>query len=140
MNILYDFEIFSRQRYGGISRYFYELIRGICGLKDININLYLGFNNSGYEFERLTGSISVSGKKVPYADNFHFLFHALNAANFNAYVRKIGSRLFHKTYYSQVGMNLTCKKIMTVHDMTHELYPQFFVNTNRTSSQKKNCI
>jgi hypothetical protein len=38
MKILYDHQIFSGQKFGGISRYFYELIKNRDGLFDYEVS------------------------------------------------------------------------------------------------------
>ena len=46
MKVLYDHQIFSMQRYGGISRYYYELIKNIY--KSVDSYLALKFSNNEY--------------------------------------------------------------------------------------------
>ncbi|TYB30255.1 MAG: hypothetical protein FXF47_10140 [Candidatus Mcinerneyibacterium aminivorans] len=44
VKVLYDYQIFTKQKYGGISRYFYEIIRN--GRKDIvkQISILIYYN------------------------------------------------------------------------------------------------
>ena len=46
MDILYDHQIFCNQRYGGISRYFYEIVTRIS--KEEDVTLFCGYNNNKY--------------------------------------------------------------------------------------------
>ncbi|DAB27284.1 MAG TPA: glycosyl transferase family 1, partial [Sulfurimonas sp. UBA10385] len=48
MKILYDYQIFSTQRYGGISRYFYELIKEFDSAQDIEIDTSLLISDNYY--------------------------------------------------------------------------------------------
>lgn len=48
MKILYDHQIFSSQEYGGISRYFYELLRRFAEDDRIEIDLALRYSNNRY--------------------------------------------------------------------------------------------
>ena len=46
MNLIYDYQIFTGQEYGGISRYFYELINQSKGVIDVKVTGY--FSNNYY--------------------------------------------------------------------------------------------
>ena len=48
MKISYDYQIFSLQKYGGISRYFHELIKQYEYTEDINVNVPLLVSNNNY--------------------------------------------------------------------------------------------
>jgi len=140
MKILYDYEVFARQRYGGISKYFYELISGLMDFENVNASLFLGMNNSGYDFKALRNKLLIKGNKVAYSDKLHFLLNLLNKKSFEKFANDNSFDLFHKTYYSDAGLKLKVKKVSTIHDMTHELYPKFFANSDNTSKLKKKCV
>jgi glycosyltransferase involved in cell wall biosynthesis len=140
MNILFDYEIFTRQRFGGISRYFHELISRMSRYDEVNIDLFMGINNSAYDFSSTSNGIKVVDHKFKGADKLHFLVNLVNGISFKKYINRNKCDLFHKTYYSNVGLNLSTIKITTVHDMTHEIYPLFFAKGDNTSELKKKCI
>ncbi|MFA5216261.1 hypothetical protein [Sulfuricurvum sp.] len=48
MKILYDHQIFTLQKYGGISRYFYKLIHEFDKIEGIDTSLSLIFSNNHY--------------------------------------------------------------------------------------------
>ena len=48
MNILFDHQTFSIQSYGGISRYFYELIKNFDNQNDISIDTSLILSDNTY--------------------------------------------------------------------------------------------
>jgi glycosyltransferase involved in cell wall biosynthesis len=137
MKLLYDYEIFTRQRYGGISRYFYEVITRLNELKEAEIELFLGINNSGYGFEKTLGKKFVKGTRFKGADSFHLLLNVLNKYWFEKFTRGREFDIFHKTYYSNAGLNCGAPVISTVHDMTHELYPEYFAKADNTSELKR---
>lgn len=140
IKLLYDYDIFARQKYGGISRYFYELISGISNHKELEVNLFLGINNSSYNFSELKEKIVIKNNKFSGIDKFHFLSYVINEKRFNSFTNNKTFNLFHKTYYSAVGLKLNTLKVITIHDMTHELYPQYFAKSDQTSEFKKKCI
>ena len=140
MKILYDYEIFARQKYGGVSRYFYEIISGIAEKFTPEIDLFLGLNITGYDFEKLKGIINIKGTDVNYPVKLHFIFHLLNKRSFNRFSLSEKYDIFHKTYYSDVGLGLNTKVISTIHDMTHEIFPGYFAKHDGTTEIKKYCI
>lgn len=140
MNIAYDYEIFVRQKQGGISRYFYEIIRRLATYDDININLFAGINNSHYSFSDLGSLAYLYEKKFRFADKVNFLLSPLNNFIFERRNEKLSSDILHKTYFSNVGQYLKVKRIITLHDMTHELFPQYFSKADDTAELKAKCI
>src|SRR4030095_1529578 len=100
MKLLYDYDIFSRQRFGGISRYFFELISGISEYNEQYLDVFLGINNSGYDFSKFANKLNIEGKKVSGADKVHFLFNSINQWWFNRYIKTGKYDVFHQTYYS----------------------------------------
>ena len=48
MKILYDHQIFDKQRYGGISRYFCELVRGALDDSKMDYWLPLSYSENQY--------------------------------------------------------------------------------------------
>ena len=140
MKILYDYEIFARQRYGGVSRYFYELISGIAEKYKPEIDTFLGLNITGYDFDRLKELVNIKRTDLNYPVKLHFIFHLLNKRSFNKFATSKKYEIFHKTYYSDIGLNLDTKIVSTVHDMTHELFPEYFAKNDGTTETKLNCI
>ena len=48
MKTLYDHQIFASQKYGGISRYFYELVRELDDVSDVQYEIPLLVSNNHY--------------------------------------------------------------------------------------------
>lgn len=139
MKLLYDHEIFARQKYGGISRYFYEIIKGISENYSLLPELYLGYNISGYRFDELK-NIKLYDKKLNYPYKLHFIINQFNKRGFNKFTFNKNYDIFHKTYYSDIGLNLRSVKVSTIHDMTHELFPQYFTGNDDTALRKRLTI
>lgn len=141
MKILYDHEVFTMQKYGGVSRYFYEIISRICRFEDANVNLFLGINDSGYNFKSLSNYFTYfQSIKIPSLYKFYILLSWINNIKLKQLYNTRDFNLLHKTYYSPVGLDFKGKKIVTVHDMTYEVYPSFFSEGDLTSSIKRNCV
>jgi len=139
MKILYDHQMFTEQRYGGISRYFYELIRNMKSEADVQASLLLSDN---YYIS--------STKEVP-----HIQF--LPGKSFRGKIRlmtvvnKILSRfmlkrrtfdVFHPTYYDPYFLKNIGDKpfVLTVLDMIHEKMSDQIHGINQVSTNKKALV
>ena len=138
MKILYDHQIFASQKYGGISRYFYELIREFDTMQDIETNIPLVVSNNHYISDQ---------KYVQYVDflpNKHFrgkqkLFDLLNKPNSILKLKQQTFDVFHPTYYDPYFLNYIGSKpfVLTVYDMIHEKFSEMFLPTDITSQNKR---
>ena len=136
INILFDYQIFSLQQYGGISRYFSELVWRMNQFKDckadifcpLYINTYLTKINKnnvrGFCIPALpkTGQIrSLINKKL------NLLYSSLKELD-----------IVHKTYYLDNRLK-SRTTVVTVYDMIHERFPQYYPANDKTSDLKRRC-
>jgi glycosyltransferase involved in cell wall biosynthesis len=133
---MYDHQIFSRQKYGGISRYFFEISNRIPALagdsvevfSPFYVNQYSGRSSRGFQAFKFPGSSIVLGAANTVAGNF-FVRPRKNIS------------IFHETYYSRFDYApATAKRIITVYDMIHELFPDSFSKADMTRHVKRNAI
>lgn len=140
MKILYDHQIFTTQKYGGISRYFYELIKEFKGIDSIKTTVSLLLSNNHY----------ISDKK--YVNHIGFFPNSefrgkirLNTIiNKFASIREIKKQnfdIFHPTYYDPYFLSYMSSKpfVLTVYDMIHEKNSEFFSDHGVTSKNKR-CL
>ncbi len=127
MRVLFDYQAFSMQRYGGVSRYVYELVSGIRERHpDITAdfagrfaqNEYLtrlGENHASSLFHSYQGR--GRGTLVAVAD-------ALNARACDRRLCAGGVDVVHPTYYHTTPRRRPGSPpvVLTVHDMIHELF------------------
>ena len=146
MKILYDHTVFQFQRYGGISRYFYELITRLSTKEDVDINLFHGFHINKYALpEHKQNFDSYWGYKWKYkkpAAIYMWLIFAIpNKILFDNFMRSSDANIFHPTYYRN-GLDKYNKSaiVLTVHDMIHELYPDQFIDSRFVIKAKKKSI
>jgi glycosyltransferase involved in cell wall biosynthesis len=133
MNILYDHQIFTWQKYGGISRYFYELITRLSGYHDANVSLFMGFHLNRYglgnEQGRLAHFWGVTRPAIPKTTR---AFKWINNALFRTAARRYSADLYHQTYYERLAPDFRGARVVTVFDMIHELYPDSFSSRERS--------
>jgi glycosyltransferase involved in cell wall biosynthesis len=121
MKILYDQQIFSFQNYGGISRYFYELISRV-GRTENEVLIDGKFSNNIY-LPKLKGGVGDFFPKfnLPYKNVLSFYANVfldsyhLKGADFD---------ILHATYFHPYFLNYLKGKpyVITVYDMAHELF------------------
>ena len=113
MRVYYDYQIMLAQKFGGISRYVYEVSKRLPSLgADVGMRAVY---NRNYYFSRRFGLNDSSS--LPKLAAFHLINKA--ARFFDLHQGKYD--IFHPTYYYADKFSGS-KLIVTVHDMTHELY------------------
>jgi len=121
MRILLDHQVFSLQNYGGISRYFTELVNQRILEYDIPIKYSNNFYISGIKnVQPFFPNYSWPGKY-----SMMYLFNQIYAG---AEVHQEKYSLYHPTYYDPTLSYLWPKLplVVTVYDMIHELFPEYF--------------
>lgn len=138
MKVLYDHQIFSFQRYGGISRYFCELIRNLRNHIDVecDVSLFISCNQylSDYKlvnFFYFFPDISFRGRGR--------IFSYINKTYTLQKLKKQDFDIFHPTYYDPYFLKYIGNKpfVLTVYDMIHEKFREMFSPADKTSQQKR---
>lgn len=136
MKICYDHQIFSFQKYGGVSRYIYEISSRISSLDRAHVSIVAGLYVNKYLSNSPQGI--VKGIKISKKSDFANSIKLVNSAFFKFYCHHAQPDIVHETYYSRVGLcPRRSKVVVTVHDMIHEKYPLLLHISDRRSSQVK---
>jgi glycosyltransferase involved in cell wall biosynthesis len=141
MKILYNHQAFS-QKYGGVSRYFVELANNMTLYKNkkVTVKINSAFFKTNY-LSNINQKILFNGFKVP-----DFKGSARLCSIVNLFVSPILSKhydpdIIHETYYNGISRNKTrAKKIITVYDMIHELFPDQFPKKDKTTQLKRIAV
>ncbi len=126
IKVLYDHQIFTVQKYGGISKYFSELFRYL----DVPYRkgYLISLNEYSPRFKVLTHLMVKGKRKILNVINRRYTRFLLKHSRYTHY---------HPTYYDVEGLKHNKGKlVVTVHDMIHELYPQYFDVSDQTKTQK----
>ncbi|GAA3779478.1 glycosyltransferase family 1 protein [Flavobacterium ginsengiterrae] len=143
MKILYDHQIFTQQKYGGISRYFFELIKRFDGI-----------NNSCEVATLLTENAYYNNKFDPKVKsffsgtNFKGKSRIVNSVNKHCSKSKISKGnydVFHPTYYDKYFLESSKELpfVVTFYDMIHEKFSGQFESLRRDGEifeQKKKLL
>jgi glycosyltransferase involved in cell wall biosynthesis len=138
MRILFDYQVFSFQKHGGISRYFVELIKRVPTGSIYNIagvfsdNVYLSESKRVHSLERLLPKYSIRVKIYKYINTMFSYYNVL----------KGGFDVFHPTYYDNYYLSVIKKPfVITIHDLIPELYQKdFFKKDTQLLLNRKNAI
>ncbi len=140
MRILYDHQIFSLQKYGGISRCFVELFKNMPTDVEASMSLYKSDNVYVKEImdvrpkdtrlDRFLNSNQFKGKwYIQMMLNQFRERHADKNVKLSIATLKRGEYdVFHPTFFNDYFLPYLNGKpfVLTIHDMTPELYPQYF--------------
>jgi glycosyltransferase involved in cell wall biosynthesis len=137
MRILYDHQVFSLQNLGGASRYFYELMRFMATVPDVQTEVMLGISGTIYPFRDLPRSkVRVTGFKESLPPGT--LRYMANEAWSNLAVPFRGKMdVYHPTTYLRMPMVRARKVIATHHDCTHERFPELFPDVKKVLWARK---
>ena len=140
MNILFDHQAFTIQRYGGISRYFYQLIKEMHRMNGVSARLPLSFSNNDYisllpnqQAKKLLPHKEFRGK--------YQLMRTINNLGAVKAIRKNDFDLLHPTYYDRYFLSsLKPNKpfVLTVYDLIHEKYVDTYPELNKEKDTLKN--
>jgi len=142
MRVVFDYQIFSSQVYGGISRYFLELARNLTAQEEIEIEILAPFYVNRY-IRTLNGNFSiVRGLNVPYIPKTDILKNILNLVVSGYLLNKQPPDIIHETFYrmSPLLEDKHTKVVVTVHDMIHERFPQYFSSRDKTALAKRSMV
>jgi glycosyltransferase involved in cell wall biosynthesis len=140
MRVLYDNEIFLIQKYGGATRYFYELIKRMPELS-AEVLLYMGKFINEYGLEKYKSSFKVfSGTKVKHIPRTKLISIKLQKPLFERFADKQDFDLLHQTYFGNININKNFKRIITIHDFTHERLSGNFSSLDKTAELKKLAV
>ncbi|AVO55241.1 glycosyltransferase family 1 protein [Ectopseudomonas mendocina] len=141
MKVVYDHQIFSVQRYGGISRYFFELAKGVAEVAaDATVNVNSPLYVNGY-LSGASSSLGVLGHHLPVFRGAERICCAANTVLSPVIMGALRPDIVHETYYSsRPSAPRSSRTVITVHDMIHELFPQSFPEQDKTWELKRQAV
>lgn len=135
--ILFDHQKFSTQHYGGISRYFANIIQNMKVSSEFDYTIGCLYSPNHYiknEQQLLNSKLgrfflnSKYGGKT-YKINKKYCEYLISKNNFD---------IFHPTYYDPYFLGKVKKPIVvTIHDMTHERLPEYFWSEDDLTRNKR---
>lgn len=140
--ILYDNQMFTFQRFGGVTRYFADLIFNLPQ-DEFGASLPMKFCENHY----VTVTYGKKYRTFTYPRNYRWRRRLYQLANLHYAWKAIkydDYDIFHPTYYSPYFVDTIKRRqkalVLTIHDMTFERYPQDVLIYDRTIPHKKRLI
>ncbi|WP_020595985.1 glycosyltransferase family 4 protein [Spirosoma panaciterrae] len=123
MKVLFDHQSFTGLPYGGVSRYFFELMRSFTKRSDIDFELSLRLSNNEY-LDQASFSNHFRYHGLAQIRNAHRVASVLNRLYSLQRVRAGKFDVFHPTYYHRYFLKAIDKKpfVLTFHDATSERF------------------
>jgi glycosyltransferase involved in cell wall biosynthesis len=154
MQILFDHQTFTQQDYGGISQYFCELMTQLSKDPSLDFSISLRYSQNENLHRHSHLNPFWSNRNNFFSDNPFFSsfqkkigFNLLNYVFKNQIesirvLKKQNFDIFHPTYYEPYFLKYLQKKpyVLTVYDMIHELFPNYFSKDDLTTKWKKQLI
>lgn len=141
MKVLFDYQIFQNQKFGGISRYFSELMIQFDSLEDIESQVGLFYSSNQHIANRygLKNKI-IKNLRIEGRTPFRQIISRKNMDFSKRIIIESKFSIFHPTYYDNYFLTYLKEPfVLTVYDMIHEklaLNAQF--RNDSTSQQKLN--
>ena len=140
LKVLYDGMIYYRQRAGGINRYFEKIIDHLPANVSPEITLTNAPVTNFPKNQRLNHHIKSFHLPRP----FRKVSRAIRSARFEALGTELAPDLVHATYYDTLAgyENLESGPplVVTVHDMTHEKFPELLDRRGHHAALKHRAI
>lgn len=154
MKVLYDYQIFDQQRFGGISRYFFELMAQFGQGGAVDWRLPVRYSNNEYlksidpykeavlpkpplkTYHSFLWGTEFRGKRLLYKIRNNIVPARLqnretekNRALSIQHLKEGDFDVFHPTYYDDYFLDHIGAKpfVLTVYDMIHQIFPEFLM-------------
>jgi glycosyltransferase involved in cell wall biosynthesis len=144
VKIVYDYQIFSVQKYGGISRYFHEISPRIAKMPDRDVRIVSPFYINEY-FDKDSSSYNLMrgikrNKKIG-NHRTDKLRDLINQKVSNLIIPSYNPDIIHETYYTTKSIgSKKQKRVITVYDMIYEKFSSSIDPTNKLSQIKAKAI
>ena len=139
MQLVFDHQVFSWQRHGGISRYFCEVAERLAGYEGCDVTVLAPVYANAY-LAKLPSSI-VAGRHVPPIRYTARVRQLLNGVLARGWLATARPDVVHETYFARrpvAPRRAAC--VVTVFDMIHERFPQYFAPTDSTAARKAAAV
>lgn len=139
MKVLFDHQIFTFQRYGGISRLHYEIFKNLEEIEGVSPEFIVKYSNNNYlkpgEFNH----------KPLFPEKNGFIYKLLmKTLNDREVVKRMKEPydIFHPTYYDPYFLKHLKGKpfVLTYYDLTHERFPSGVSKLDFTIPWKKKLV
>jgi glycosyltransferase involved in cell wall biosynthesis len=139
MRLVYDFQIFSFQRHGGISRYFVELANRAAGFSGLDVSIVAPLHIN--DALRGSSSVRVIGKYIRHIPKTAPIRLRLNTGMTRWLLHRNPPDVVHETYYSVPKLAPAgTRTVTTIYDMIPEKFPDLVPDGHEASVAKAQAV
>jgi glycosyltransferase involved in cell wall biosynthesis len=141
MRIAYDHQIFSGQKYGGISKYYYQLVKNISKT-DNRVRIFSPIHRN-YYIQNLPQELvkGVKLDKYPFGSYGDKIVTEINRVLLKPILNQYQPDIIHETFFSKhKSGSMNVPTVITVYDMIHELFDFYLPPYHRGWAEKKIAI
>ena len=126
------------QPYGGVSRYWFELLQSMTLYDGPEMMLFAGLHFSRLPIERLSPMMNVVSMKLPFVPSRgRGLIRSFSGACCRWQLSWHKPTIYHATYFDMIPSPKQTKRVLTVHDMISE---KFYGLDAHASRQKRRTL
>ncbi len=141
MKVLFDHQSFSGAKYGGVARYFYDLMHNLKYDQNVKVDLAIMFSNNDYlkksDIKKAFSFSNFLGYRLT-----NMLFSHLNRANSAIKIARHDFDILHPTSYNGYFLPFLGNKpfVITYHDVIPEKFPEKYAGLDGFSKNQKQNI
>lgn len=138
LEVIFDSQVFSLQRRGGISRYVIELVQALNRQGRVQAAVLAPI----WLIDELPPAFPIRGwGKLPgWLNGVHPVLPRANRLLSELTLRALKHKILHRTFYQPSFHQRGVARVVTVHDMIHELFPDQFPDSAHISSIKRQAV
>ena len=141
MKIIYDAQIFAAQEYGGISRYFCEIVKSLEAEKRVSARILAPLYINAYVAKLskllMIGFPCPSFLRAMQSKWIKIFMRVLGLGIGDITLRVYRPDIIHETYYSPIKFGSSrAKRVLTIYDMIHEKFADQFALSDKTARYK----
>ena len=135
MQLVFDHQVFSLQQHGGASRYFCEVAERLAAYDGCDVTVLAPVHTNAH-LAKLPPAIVV-GRRVPPIRYTARLREVLNGVLARGWLAGARPDVVHETYFARRSVApRRAAKVVTVFDMIHERFPEYFSPSDATPANK----
>jgi glycosyltransferase involved in cell wall biosynthesis len=124
LRVIFDSQIFCHQRFGGVSRYVCSMALEMQRMAGVTPLIVAPFHFNEY-LDQLPSSL-VRGRRVRWLEGRTALAYGLSVLPGKLVARAFKPNVVHNTYYFPAKHPIGARGVVTIYDMIHEKYPEYF--------------
>lgn len=136
-SVVYDYQAFTLQQYGGVSRYFCELASRVQRAEGFCARIIAPVHFNSHLVDCPVPQTALHLRKRRRTGP---IYRAVNRWLSPTLTRLHSPSLIHRTFFEPLGKPAGVPVVVTVFDMINELFAESFPSSDRTAQDKRACV